>query len=161
MNTYVNHAANPGAYGPLVNDNFEFVKYIPTPEDGNQIGVAEVRTRTFNKKGEPLKITLRYKWVQTKDGGHFPASGSVCITRNGEKKYPTCAQCDSNSDDDDLKEFIRANVKYQISLQSIPVSATPVAAAFQTQPPIQQPLFQAPPMQNPSSGAASNDQLPF
>lgn len=85
---------------------FDFISYVPTPEDGQQVGIATIRING------PTKIIMRYKWVMGKDGkGTFPAMASVCHTRNAEKKYLNAAQLDSSSDNDMLQDFIRENVK--------------------------------------------------
>lgn len=121
----------------------EFISYTPTPEDGLQMGVATIKV-----KGD-VPIMLRFKWIQKKDGnGIFPASGSVCVTRGEKKEYLSCADLDSKSDNELLREFLRENINREIMGASFSQSHSGA-------------VTQAYGMAKPSTNSATNDNLPF
>lgn len=87
---------------------FEFIKYEPTPNE-KHLGIATVKA--FGK------IVLRYKIVANKDGsGFFPASASYKMAQqNGEDLYISAFLLDSRSDEEEMGQIIRANVKKHLT----------------------------------------------
>lgn len=82
---------------------FEFIKYEPTPGE-KQEGIAFIKAYG--------RIMLRFKIVKTKDGkGYFPACSSYKMgTQNGEDIYLAAFVIDSKSEDEELRNLIRAKV---------------------------------------------------
>lgn len=88
--------------------HFEFMKYDATPAE-KHLGIATVKLYG--------KIILRYKIVPNKDGsGYFPASASYKMSEPGRPEYYVSAfMLDSQSDNEELMNMIRANIKPFIS----------------------------------------------
>ena len=84
-------------------DQFEFIKYEPTPGE-KQEGIAFIKAYG--------RIMLRFKIVRTKDGkAYFPACSSYKVgSQNGEDVYLAAFIIDSKSEDEELRNLIRLKV---------------------------------------------------
>lgn len=78
----------------------EFLSFTPTPEE-KHLGIATIKI--YNR------IILRWKIVPNKDGsGYFPASASYKLP---DSTYTEAFLLDSRSEDEEVKNFIRNNIK--------------------------------------------------
>lgn len=102
---------------------FKFMKYEPTPGE-KHLGIATVKVYD--------KIILRYKIVPNKDGGGwFPVPASYKMpSQAGQDVYVSAFMLDSNCENEELMNLIRAHVKSHIQAQYVDnqsVFSAPVA----------------------------------
>lgn len=85
--------------------SFQFISYIPTPNDKYIMGIGKVKA--FDR------IELRYKRVRSKDGsGSFFACASYSLdTESGSKAYTPCFLLDSRSDEEAIMELLKQGAK--------------------------------------------------
>ncbi len=137
--------------------NFEFISYIPTPNDQyGMLGIAKAKAYG--------KIELRFKHLKTKDGtsSFFCMSNYTMVDAMGEKKYLPCIMIDSRTEEEELQEVMREGVNRVLSQRSAqPNAAIPQQNAnyypngYAQQAPI-------PPMPPSSmSEVAEQEQIPF
>lgn len=129
-------------------NNFEFVSYLPTPNDQYMLGIAKVKL--FGK------IELRYKHVKTKDntGTFFCCANYTTQDATGEKKYMPCFLLDSRSDEELLMDTIRDGVNRSINSKSAIPNQPAQANAYYPHGLVQ-------PAQAPKSMSEVQEQLPF
>jgi len=96
----------------------QFMKYVPVQGE-KHLGIAIVRWLG--------KIILRYKVMQSHDGGYWVAAGSakIGVKHDGKDNYEEWFQLDSSYDRDEMKDFILQNV--------IPILNQRQASAFAPQ----------------------------
>lgn len=107
-----------------MNNNFEFVSYIPTPNDQYMLGIAKIKLYG--------KIELRYKHVKSKDGqGSFFCCANYTMQDpvTQEKKYVPCFLMDSRSDEDALMDAIRDGVNRVLAQRSAHAVPQPAQTA--------------------------------
>ncbi len=123
-------------------NNYEFIKYTPTPAE-NYMGVVEIFICG--------KFTQLFKIVMRKDGsGFFPASVSIKMKENGSDVYHSSFKIDSEKEKAALHSFIISNVKAVLDGSSVQVNNSPVPSYY--------PSKEA--QQNSNKGA-SFDEMPF
>lgn len=93
-------------------NDFQFISYVPTPNDQFMLGIAKVKAYG--------KIELRFKHVKTKDGTgtFFCCANYTTQDASNEKKYISCFQIDSRSDEEMLFEIIRQGVHHVMTQKS-------------------------------------------
>ncbi len=94
----------------------EFLGYKPTPNDKySMLGYATARMTVKLDDNRIGKFVVRYKHIKKKDGsGDFFIEGTIPADEENVKLY----FLDSTTDNDDLKDFIRAKSKEQIQARS-------------------------------------------
>lgn len=84
-------------------NNFEFIKYEPTP-NGKQLGI--VTAKAYNK------IILRLKVVSKKEGsGYFPTAPAIRLGDDSNPIYLAAFILDSRSDEEEFIQVIRNGIK--------------------------------------------------
>lgn len=84
-------------------NNFEFIKYEPTP-NGKQLGI--VTAKAYNK------IILRLKVVSKKEGsGYFPTAPAIRLGDDSNPIYLSAFMLDSRSDEEEFMQVIRNGIK--------------------------------------------------
>lgn len=86
-------------------NNYEFVSYVPTPNEQYFQGIVTVRAYG--------KIILRYAVKDKKDGTGFfivPATFRISDPHSGDYKYLEGAMLDSKMENDDLQALMRKHV---------------------------------------------------
>lgn len=96
-------------------NNYEFISYEKTPEDGLQLGIATIMACG--------KLMLKYKHMQNKDGsGTYFAASSVCTTTNGQKQYTDSVMIDSRHENEMLMNLLRQSIS-KLSYSDVAPSA--------------------------------------
>lgn len=134
-------------------NDFQFISYVPTPNDQFMLGIAKVKAYG--------KIELRFKHVKTKDGTgtFFCCANYTTQDAANEKKYIACFQIDSRSDEEMLYEIIRQGVaKLAAQRSAMPNQVQPSQANYYPHGMAQQSQAQATSM---SEVATKQEELPF
>lgn len=92
--------------------DFEFLHYLPTPQEQYFRGVATIRAYG--------KVIIKYKVINRKDGnGFFIAAPNykLPVGENGAPKYVDAIMFDSKLENDELQELLRNEVSKAINAQ--------------------------------------------
>lgn len=88
-------------------DNFEFIKFEPTP-DHKYLGI--VTAKAYGK------IILRFKVVAKKEGGgYFPTAPAIRQGDEANPVYLSAFLVDSRSEEEELLQVIRSGIKPYLS----------------------------------------------
>lgn len=128
-------------------NKFEFISLKEYPEGQYPTAIATVRVNHRDQHGNATREVLRYARKTGKDGGIFWAMATHSVVLNGEKKYFSGFQMDSQMDEEMLIDFIKESVKRL---------ANPVQSPAQIQYP--HGLVQN---SNPVASEANQEEIPF
>lgn len=137
----------------------EFLKFIATPTETKQLGVAVVRT-TFNDP-QRSKIITRHKVMNSEKGGYW-VNGAALKTgvANGKDTYADSFQFDSSYENDELRALIIESVTPILQGGSRSVFDAPPQSAPQPQRQYQQPQPE-PDLWNAPLVPPTDDHVPF
>lgn len=95
-------------------DNLEFLKFIPVTGE-KHLGIAVIRIER--------KYVVRFKIQASEQGGYWVSSPSMKSgVFNGKDSYVSAFQFDSSYENEEVKNFILANVERHISSVQQPVA---------------------------------------
>lgn len=98
---------------------FEFIQYIPTPDDAKCLGIAEVRMYFLQEEHErfPTYGVERFKVMKNDKGGWYFVTASVKFPEE-LGGYKPSFYLDSNEIQSKLHDLIRSGIKEQVDKAS-------------------------------------------